>query len=52
MWATCTYEVAIGFCVSIRAVRKWMIRYLQGGVETLADRSSRPGRCRDTLTGE
>ena len=36
-------EVAIGFCVSIRAVRKWMSRYLQGGVETLADRSLRRG---------
>ena len=45
-------EVATGFGVSILAARKWMSRYRQGGVESLADRSSRPGRCRDTLTGE
>ncbi|WP_367174959.1 hypothetical protein [uncultured Desulfovibrio sp.] len=29
-----------------------MSHYRQGGVESLAGRSSRPGRCRDTFTGE
>ena len=42
--------VAAGFGVSLRTARKWMSRYRHGGVEALADRSSRPKRCRDKLT--
>ena len=42
--------VAAGFGVSLRTARKWMGRYREGGVEALADKSSRPKRCRDKLT--
>ena len=52
MHAAPDVEVTIDFGVSIRAARKWMSHYRQGGVESLAGRSSRPGRCRDTFTGE
>ena len=52
MHAAPAAKVATGFGVSIRAARKWMSQYRQGGVESLAGRSSRPGRCRDTFTGE
>lgn len=42
--------VAAGFGVSLRTARKWMSRYRQGGSAALADKSSRPRRCRDKLT--
>jgi len=42
--------VASGFGVSVRTARKWMRRFRQGGVASLADRSSRPQRCRSGLT--
>ena len=42
--------VAEGFGVSLRTARKWKSRYRQGGVEALADKSSRPMRCRCRLT--
>ena len=42
--------VAAGFGVSLRTARKWKSRYRQGGVEALADKSSRPMRCRSRLT--
>ena len=42
--------VAAGFGVSLRTARKWKRRYRQGGVEALADKSSRPMRCRTRLT--
>lgn len=42
--------VAAGFGVSLRTARKWMSRYRQDGVAALADKSSRPRRCRDKLT--
>lgn len=42
--------VAAGFGVSVRTARKWMSRYRQGGTAALADRSSRPKRCRSKLT--
>jgi transposase InsO family protein len=42
--------VAAGFGVSLRTARKWMSRYRQGGSEALADKSSRPKRCRSKLT--
>jgi transposase InsO family protein len=42
--------VAAGFGVSLRTARKWMSRYRKGGSEELADRSSRPWRCRAKLT--
>ena len=42
--------VAAGFGVSLRTARKWMSRYRQGGAEALADKSSRPRRCRNKLT--
>ena len=38
--------VAAGFGVSLRTARKWKRRYRQGGVEALADKSSRPMPCR------
>jgi transposase InsO family protein len=41
--------VAAGFGVSIRTARKWMSRYREGGSAALADRSSRPKRCRSKL---
>lgn len=43
-------KVAAGFGVSLRTARKWMRRYRQDGSEGLADRSSRPRRCRSKLT--
>jgi len=43
-------QVASGFSVSLRTARKWMSRYRQGGFEALADKSSRPMRCRNKLT--
>lgn len=43
-------KVAAGFGVSMRTARKWMSRYRQGGFAALADRSSRPKRCRSKLT--
>ena len=42
--------VAAGFGVSLRTARKWKSRYRQGGVKALADKSSRPMRCRSRLT--
>lgn len=42
--------VAAGFGVSLRTARKWMSRYRMGGVAALADKSSRPHRCRSKLT--
>jgi Transposase and inactivated derivatives len=42
--------VAAGFGVSLRTARKWFRRYRQGGTEALADKSSRPDRCRNKLT--
>jgi transposase InsO family protein len=42
--------VAAGFGVSLRTARKWMSRYRLGGVAALADKSSRPHRCRSKLT--
>ncbi len=41
--------VAAGFGVSLRTARKWMSRYKVGGSDALADRSSRPKRCRNKL---
>jgi transposase len=41
--------VAAGFGVSLRTARKWMSRYRQGGSGALADKSSRPKRCRSKL---
>jgi transposase InsO family protein len=43
-------QVAKGFGVSLRTARKWMSRYRQGGTVALADKSSRPRRCRSKLT--
>ncbi|MDY0203546.1 MAG: helix-turn-helix domain-containing protein, partial [Desulfovibrio desulfuricans] len=34
--------VAAGFGVSLRTARKWMKRYREGGLASLADASSRP----------
>ena len=42
--------VAAGFGVSLRTARKWMSRYKSGGSAALADRSSRPRRCRSKLS--
>jgi transposase InsO family protein len=42
--------VAAGFGVSLRTARKWKRRYERGGHEALADKSSRPKRCRSRLT--
>lgn len=42
--------VAAGFGVSLRTARKWMCRYRQEGSAALADRTSRPKRCRSKLT--
>lgn len=44
--------VAAGFGVSLRTARKWASRYNTGGAPSLADRSSRPRRCRNKLTEE
>lgn len=44
--------VAAGFGVSVRTARKWAGRYKTGGVPSLADRSSRPRRCRNKLHEE
>ena len=41
--------VAAGFGVSVRTARKWKNRYLTGGIEALADKSSRPNRCHNKL---
>ncbi|MDL2266464.1 helix-turn-helix domain-containing protein, partial [Desulfovibrio sp. OttesenSCG-928-G15] len=42
--------VAAGFGVSLRTARKWMRRYREGGLASLADKSSRPKHCRNKLT--
>ena len=42
--------VAAGFGVSLRTARKWMKRYREGGVASLAEASSRPRCCRNRLT--
>ncbi len=44
--------VAADYGLSVRTVRKWKHRYAMGGVEALADASSRPKRCRCSLTSE
>ena len=44
--------VAADYGVSVRTVRKWKHRYAAGGSEALADASSRPRRCRGSLTDE
>ena len=44
--------VAADYGLSVRTVRKWKHRYAVGGVEALADASSRPKRCRCSLTSE
>ena len=45
-------RVAEGFGVSLRTARKWAVRYKSGGVSSLADKSSRPKRCRCKLNEE
>ncbi len=42
--------VAADYGLSTRTVRKWKHRYAVGGVESLAGASSRPKRCRCSLT--
>ena len=42
--------VAADYGLSVRTVRKWKHRYDVGGFEALADASSRPKRCRCSLT--
>jgi transposase len=44
--------VAAGFGVSLRTARKWARRYTTGGSAALADKSSRPRRCRSRLNEE
>ena len=43
-------KVADGYGVSLRTARKWKRRHTHGGQEALADRSSRPRRCRNKLS--
>ena len=45
-----TAAVAADYGLSIRTVRKWKHRYAVGGIEALADTSSRPKRSRSRLT--
>lgn len=45
-------RVAAGFGVSLRTARKWASRYQADDSTSLADRSSRPRRCRNKLTEE
>ena len=45
-------RVAAGYGVSLRTARKWKSRHDHGGQEALADRSSRPRRCRNKLSEE
>ena len=45
-------RVAAGYGVSLRTARKWKSRHAHGGQEALADRSSRPRRCRNKLSEE
>lgn len=42
--------VAADYGLSVRTVRKWKHRYAAGGFEALADASSRPKRCRCSLS--
>jgi transposase InsO family protein len=42
--------VAAGFGVSVRTARKWASRFKEAGVAGLADRTSRPKRCRGRLS--
>jgi transposase InsO family protein len=44
--------VAAGFGVSLRTARKWKKRFAQNGASGLADKSSRPRRCRNKLSEE
>lgn len=43
---------AADYGLSVRTVSKWKHRYAVGGVEALSDTSSRPKRCRCSLTKE
>ena len=43
-------KVAAGYGVSLRTARKWKSRHAHGGQDALADRSSRPRRCRNKLS--
>ena len=43
-------DVAADYGLSVRTVRKWKYRYAVGSSETLVDASSRPKRCRCSLT--
>ncbi|WP_369793631.1 helix-turn-helix domain-containing protein [Terrabacter sp. Root181] len=38
-------EVAAAWGVSRQTLRAWLVRYEHDGLEDLADRSHRPGRC-------
>src|SRR3970040_2799764 len=38
-------DVAVRYGVDRRTVHRWLVRYANGGLGALADRSSKPDRC-------
>ena len=45
-------DVAIRYGVDRRTVHRWLVRYANEGLGALADKSSRPGRCRHQMAPE
>ncbi len=45
-------DVAVRYGVDRRTVHRWLVRYANGGLSALADRSSRPDRCPHQISAE
>ena len=45
-------DVAVRYGVDRRTVHRWLVRYANGGLAALADRSSRPDRCPHQISPE
>ncbi|MGH9892453.1 MAG: IS481 family transposase [bacterium] len=45
-------EVAIRFGINRRTLHRWLVRYANGGLGALADRSTKPDRCRHQISAE
>jgi len=47
---TSVNEVAIRYGVNRRTLHRWLVRYANGGLGALADRSTKPDRCRHQIS--
>ena len=45
-------DVALRYGVDRRTVHRWLVRYANGGLGALADRSSKPDRCPHQISPE